>query len=167
MKKRILSIFIIFTLIVAFFSFTGCSTKQKINVDDIDRDNVKVRIDMCGGYGLVQYVTILTYDDEVISFNGREDTEATVRLLDSEKTAQQFYIQRCLEELRGCESDGIDFFVEASDTYYIEMYFCDKVYRFTYGCAKNPYANILTEILLGYSEVEELNGILPYPSQFR
>ena len=41
------------------------------------------------------------------------------------------------------------------------------MYRFTYGCAKNPYAKILTEILLGYSQVKEVDRITPYPSQFR
>ena len=162
--KKIIALFM---TIVCLISLSNCSIKEKINIDDIDKNNIKVRIDMCGGYELVQYVTILTHDNMVISFDGRGDTEASIVLLDAENTVQQFYIQNCLEELQNCERKDVDFSVEESDQYYVRMYIDDKVFEFTYGCAKNPCANILTEILLNYSEVEELENILPYPSKFR
>ena len=162
--KKIIALFM---TIVCLISLSGCSTKEKINVGDIDKNNIKVRIDICGGYDLVQYVTILTQDNKVISFDGREDTEASIVLLDTENSVQQIYIKRCLEELQNCESKDVDFGVEESDQYDVQMYIGDKVFKFTYGCAQNPYANILTEILLSYSEVDELDNILPYPSKFR
>ncbi len=165
--KKIRKILLVFVAIVCLISFTGCSTAQKINVADIDESNMKVRVDVRGGYSGVQYVTMLTNDNKVISYNGAESTEAYVVPVESDDVVNELMLQKCLEYLQDCESKDVVFFVEASDLYYIEMYIGEKMYSFTYGCAKNPYANILTEILLGYSQVEEVEHITPYPSQFR
>ncbi len=165
--KKIRKILTVFVAIVCLVSFSGCSTAEKMNVADIDESNVKVRVDVRGGYELVQYVTILTNDNKIISFDGHQDTEAYVVPVGEDDVVNKLMIQQCLDDLKNCESEAVDFEDGASDLYYIEMYVGDKMYRFTYGCAKNPYANILTEILLGYSQVEEVEHITPYPSQFR
>ena len=165
MKKTIKLLFGLIA-ILCFFSFSGCSNAEKVSVDDIDYSNIKVRVDMCGGYELVQYVTILTNDNKIISFDGRQDTEATVVSL-KDNAVDELVIKQSLDSLQGCESEDVDYFVTASDNYYIEMHIGEEVYRYTYGCAKNPDANILTELLLSYSKVEEIDDISPYPSKFR
>lgn len=159
-------VFSVFVAIACIVSFTGCDSTGKMNVTDIDKSNIKVRVDMRGGYAGVQYVTILTNDNEVVSYNGGE-AEAYVVPVGEDDAVNELMIRRCLEVLQNCESEDVDFSAEASDLYYIEMYVDDEIYTFTYGCAKNPYANILTEILLGYSQVKDLEHITPYPSQFR
>ena len=153
--------------IACIVSFAGCGSAERMNVANIDESNVKVRVDVRGGYELVQYVTILTNDNKIISFDGHQDTEAYVVPVGEDDVVNKLMIQQCLDDLKNCESEAVDFMDGTSDLYYIEMYVGNKMYRFTYGCAKNPYANILTEILLGYSQVKEVDRITPYPSQFR
>lgn len=165
--KKIKNILAVFIAVVCLISFTGCSTAERMNVADIDESNTKVRVDVRGGYAGVQYVTILTNDNKVISYSGENSTEGYVVSLGDDDSINELMIQQCLEHLQDYESKDVDFFAEASDLYYVEMYIGKKMYSFTYGCAKNPYANILTEILLGYSQVEEVEHITPYPSQFR
>lgn len=156
----------LFVVILCLVSFTACGSTDKMNVADIDESNVKVRVDVRGGYAGVQYVTILTNDNKVISYNGTE-AEAYIVPVGEDDVVNKLMIQQCLDDLQNCESEAVDFMDGTSDLYYIEMYAGDKMYRFTYGCAKNPYANVLTEILLGYSQVKEVDRITPYPSQFR
>ena len=165
--KKIKNILAVFIAVVCLISFTGCSTAGRMNTADINETDIKVRVDVRGGYAGVQYVTILTNDNKVISYSGENSTEGYVVSLGDDDSINELMIQQCLEHLQDYESKDVDFFAEASDLYYVEMYAGDKMYRFTYGCAKNPYANILTEILLGYSQVEEVEHITPYPSQFR
>lgn len=165
--KSIRKIFSVIVAIVCLVSFTGCSTAERMNVADINETDIKVRVDVRGGYAGVQYVTILTNDNKVISYSGENSTEGYVVSLVDDDSINELMIQQCLEHLQDYESKDVDFFAEASDLYYVEMYIGKKMYSFTYGCAKNPYANILTEILLGYSQVKEVDRITPYPSQFR
>ena len=170
-KKKIILLVcllvVVGVVIACIVSFTGCSTAERMNVANIDESNVKVRVDVRGGYAGVQYVTILTNDNKVISYSGENSTEGYVVSLGDDDSINELMIQQCLEHLQDYESKDVDFFAEASDLYYVEMYIGKKMYSFTYGCAKNPYANILTEILLGYSQVKEVDRITPYPSQFR
>ena len=167
MKKirRILSVFIVVTVLL---SFAGCSSAEKVNIADINETDIKVRVDLCGSYAGARYITILTNDNKVVSYRGESSTDAYVVSLDEDDDYLSLVdIQRCLDGLKDCGKDDVDFSLGVNDTYYIEMYIGDKIYRFDYGCAKNPYANILTEILLGYSQVKEVDRITPYPSQFR
>ena len=154
-KKKIILLVcllvVVGVVIACIVSFTGCSTAERMNVANIDESNVKVRVDVRGGYAGVQYVTILTNDNKVISYSGENSTEGYVVSLGDDDSINELMIQQCLEHLQDYESKDVDFFAEASDLYYVEMYIGKKMYSFTYGCAKNPYANILTEILLGYS----------------
>ena len=170
-KKKIILLVcllvVVGVVIACIVSFTGCSTAERMNVANIDESNVKVRVDVRGGYAGVQYVTIITNDNKVISYSGENSTEGYVVSLGDDDSINELMIQQCLEHLQDYESKDVDFFAEASDLYYVEMYIGKKMYSFTYGCAKNPYANILTEILLGYSQVKEVDRITPYPSQFR
>lgn len=149
------------TLVVSLLSFSGCSTPQKMSVDNINLEQARARVEVRGGYGLVQHVMILTEDNNVLSYNGEEDTEAVV--IPVEDISSKLFMEQSLENLQKCEANDVDFSLGVADGYYVQMYIGDKIFTFDYGYAKNPYANILTKILIEHSDIAGINDIQPVP----
>ena len=156
----------IVVILCFLISLSGCIHTEKISIDDIETEDTQVKLEITGGYELVKYDVFLSDDNRVFAYDAREKPEgATVLSVDD--VSDLHMLKLCIEELQNCEKETVDFHLPASDAYLVNMYINGNLYSFEYGCARNPYANILTEIMLSYSDVEGLENVKSYISTIR
>ena len=156
--KNFVLVFMVFCSLVFLF---GCTTTEKVSVSDIKNENIKVKVEITGGYELCRYVVYLLDDNRVISYDSRKLSERA-SIISVEDEMFLLMIDNCVTELQKCEKEMVDFNLGASDLYQVHMCINGRDYSFDYGCAQNPYANILTEIMLAHSDVDGLENIESY-----
>ncbi len=156
----------IIVILCFLISLSGCTRTETISIDDMEPEDIQVKLEITGGYELAKYDIFLSNENRVIAYDARKESKsATVLSVDNE--GYLCMLKQCIKELQNCEKETVDFHTGFSDMYEIHMYINGNVYSFEYGNSRNPYANILTEIMLSYSDVEGLENVKSYISTIR
>lgn len=150
----------IMTVVGLLFCFAGCNNVNNIQTQKYSDENIlEFNIRRPGETYFFSYTSdkkIVVHDEnkKVLSVSDTDDC--------------QDIIDSYLDNIKNSSKEDIEFDLVVYDFWEVTLSLGKQEYRFVYGASKNPYVNMLIEVIIGFSDCKKAQeSLVPYPSTFR